>query len=363
MFYKRISDLRPFGRPIDKRNWNNLVIDPIPESDDAPSALHAKSMWMAVAIAKDKNNRPTGNPKKIEKYETKRMNVYKFVQTFNNYIQSQESETSIVTAEILSADIVSSISGGMYLPGNKFTINRVSADSISSESIDISTQLNATSITALQINEINDAQIDHISGSTFNFSEISFDNLSSRDLSSYNLNAQNITTDEISAPSFLFNNVKLDTAAYKSVVIDGSIRSELGNITEMFRVPDNTNYDDGTVVRFGISSEANNNWEITEATAGAGNIANGIIGDPISSGIILNYKDNNLYKPVVLLGITKVKVYSLEINIGDKLYLSKSSNGRAGTEVNGKPIAIALQAKGTNPTKDIIKCFVKFNVE
>lgn len=369
MYYKRISDLKPLGEPEristtpPKYNWDKITPTSIdPNNVAEPSALHAKSLWFSVAIAKDKDNKPTGDRESIYKFENKRLNVYKFIKTIEEmYSNTEQSETSIITTDILSAKTLQTDFIGLK---NKASINTISADSVEAKIGYINTNLTTQSISANTLTTIDDCQITNISGTKFNFNSYNFTNIAADAVTTPNAKITTLKAQTINAPQINVSQPKINTLIYKSVE-KNAFRVDKGNIWTYFTINTATElgeYEPGDLVRFGKQGESAD-WEVTLAESGSGSnyVANSVIGE-ISSGLMLDSEHYGTVKPVVLLGNTKVKVRGTA-NVGDRLYLSNvvGENKIASTTVNGKPIAIALKPKYSSGTA-LLECFVRFNL-
>jgi hypothetical protein len=197
MYYKRISDLKPLGKP-NGNNWNDIIpldlvekyveteiIQPIgtlgysktngfeayPLDSDVASSLkdymhslqirfnssdwskkiddsvnyynvafhertgqhgseqdidyvnYLKSIWIEAIISKDSNNKPTADKNKIRKYQSKRLNLYKFLNSVNELEATRIDSDYIKVAETLNANSISTTFISTKLFGNSNTFN------------------------------------------------------------------------------------------------------------------------------------------------------------------------------------------------------------------------------------------------
>ena len=144
MFYQKISDLTPLGKLTSKKDWNTLEPVPVPEfisteslSTEPSLNSYLKSLWFEVAVSKDKNNVPTGNPKKIAKFESKRMNAYNY--ELYAPMNSKEQTIDVISIEsdaflaheVSASETVTDFAIIDSLSANYTDISSIIADSIS----------------------------------------------------------------------------------------------------------------------------------------------------------------------------------------------------------------------------------------
>lgn len=377
MYYKRISDLKPAGRPINN-NWNDISVCSIDDDNDSVSALYAKSLWFSALIAKDKNGKPTGNPENIVKFDNKRINAYQFIKdVVSAYPPPNQSdiETSIFIADILSADNLNL--NYLYVKDNISVSEITSKTSNFSKKITLQKNLNnAASITATNINSLDYGEIPHLRGNTFQADNFIFTNLAVNKLTAKSATITSLEAEklEFDVDKLTFNpsKTKAETLFHKALVLEDGVTLKVkkSSICELFKIDTTisnweSKYTTGTLIRFGKIDETTEPWEVTIAKKTDGNANGVIVANKDEVGIILNNtldSIGNTVKPVVVLGRAKIKVKGNVQSRGTKLYLSTEEDGVASTTPNGNPVGIALRTKSTD-TIDLVDCFIKFNVE
>ncbi len=379
MFYKRISDLRPMGTPSGGTNWNN--IEPISvestsgSSESAITTKKAKSLWFEVAISKDKNNKPVGNPEKIAKFERKRLNAYLFLEAVRNIPNQIVADSTNIDAELeIANNMVIRNLYTSYLPikESQTTISSVSTTAVTANNNFTTNNAQCATISADTINSLNNGNITYVSGNTFLLENYDFEHVFAANIHSNAGRFDKVKATELSSETATFTEISIKNLIYNSMTLYSGFSANNDNVCEWFKINSSmaeSEYSEGTLIRFGRSDDSSADWEITIAN-GNDHIANGIIANTNSNGLILNKQLHGLAsKPVVLMGRAKVRVKQIGstntiINKGQKLYLHTVENGIAGIQQNGSPIGIALESKTLNyNSEQLIDCLVKFNID
>lgn len=368
MFYKRISDLHPLGKPTNG-NWKN--IEPIPFSRGTYYDVEPQDGTYSYRKTTNQRNEPanTGyaaldaifNSSSGKKWynDTLYNKDYTYVEGTERSGTAEERETEYFAKSLWFEVAVGKNDNGVptsYNPTHYqskrvnayllFTnIDTIIADKIEAPLVSAMT-LNCTDINATRIS----ANKVDVTSITANYADIN------------SINVSSITAQAISSDLGIIENLHGDMLYYDSayfsnitVVSTANLTAEAAywaDLAEMYTA--DSDYRFGTLVKFGGEKE------ITIAD----DKANAVISE--KPAITMNSQNTNENAlPIVLTGRSKVRTIH-EIKKFDKIYLSETPG--VGTSEKYKiptsttPIGIALENKPYDE-EGLVECILQLNFE